>query len=117
MKTTLLILAVLFGVMPMLFARFKRAMAENGSIRGGAAESEENSDAADGDIFNFENEAEDAVEQQPYFTYEAPEAETAPVQPVRAMLTEEQPQQQRFDLRQAVIYQTLLNNRYINLEN
>ena len=86
---------------------------------------EDDEDKDDG-FFDFDNvENEEAVaEPQPYFTYEAPEADVAPKtvhKPAPAQPTymkqETTVYEPAFDLRQAVIYQTLLNNKYINAEN
>lgn len=69
----------------------------------------------------------DSVEED-YFSYETVQ-ESAPVQNIRkapakpvaeekssAILVEEQPEPVDFDLRQAVIYQTILQNKYAGIE-
>ena len=108
-----------------LFARFKRTLAETGDSAGDTARTENDEDKDDG-FFDFDNvETEEAVAQpQPYFTYEAPEAEVAlkampkqaPARP-KPVQQEAKVYEPAFDLRQAVVYQTLLNNKYINAEN
>ena len=108
-----------------LFARFKRTMAETADSVGDTAHMEDDKDNDDG-FFDFDNvESGEAVaEPQPYFTYEAPEVDVAPKTVRKPAPARPTPVQQEipvyepaFDLRQAVIYQTLLNNKYINAEN
>ena len=120
MKTILLILVLLFGGMSTLYARFKRTLAEDGDPSDGSETQSYGRGTAERDFFDFDNdEAEEVnVQAQPeYFTYENPDVDVkhAPV-----AVQQEEPEMQmrpQFDLRQAVIYQTLLNNRYItNLE-
>ena len=116
---------VMAGFVLPLFARFKRTMAEAADSVGDTAHMEDDEDKDDG-FFDFDNvENEEAVaEPQPYFTYEAPEADVAPKTvrkqaPTRPMSVQQEVPvyEPAFDLRQAVIYQTLLNNKYINAEN
>ena len=124
MKGLWIILLMAGFVLP-LFARFKRTMAETGDSVSGTAHVEDEEDKDDS-FFDFDNvETEEAVAQpQPYFTYEAPEAEVAPQTVLKQAPACPKPVQQEakvyepaFDLRKAVIYQTLLNNKYINAEN
>ena len=124
MKGLWIILVMASFVLP-LFAHFKRTMAETTDSVGDTAHMEDDEDK-DGGFFDFDNvENEEAVaEPQAYFTYEAPETEVAPQTVRRQAQARPRPVQQEvkvyepvFDLRQAVIYQTLLNNKYINAEN
>ena len=121
MKTLLLILVLLLGGASSLYARFKRTVVEDVNPSGGEEGQNYVSSEAERDFFDFDDiEAEDAVPEQPaYFTYEGPVSEVKR-DPVEAPIQqEESPMAIRpvFDLRQAVVYQTLLNNRYItNLE-
>ena len=119
------IILVMAGFVLPLFARFKRTMAETADSVGDTAHMEDDKDNDDG-FFDFDNvESEEAVaEPQPYFTYEAPEVDVAPKTVRKPAPARPTPVQQEtpvyepaFDLRQAVIYQTLLNNKYINAEN
>ena len=122
MKTWLIIMIVLFGGVSALYRRLKKAFPEGGnpqdsvepqSFVGGEAEDSD-------DFFDFaDGEAEETVAPQPaYFTYESPEAEIhTEVRPAPVVEVAEEMPRPQFDLRQAVIYQTLLNNRYINLQN
>ena len=124
MKGLWIVLLAVSFVLP-LFARFKRTLAETGDTAGDTARTAGDESTDDG-FFDFDNvESEEAVGQpQPYFTYEAPEAEVAPKTVRRQAPSVHKPVQQEapvyepaFDLRQAVIYQTILNNKYINAEN
>ena len=119
------IILVMAGFVLPLFARFKRTMAEATDSVGDTAHMEDDENKDDG-FFDFDNvENEEAVaEPQPYFTYETLEADVAPKTahkqaPVRpTSVQQEAPvNEPAFDLRQAVIYQTLLNNKYINAVN
>ena len=119
------IILVMAGFVLPLFARFKRTMAETTDSVGDTAHMEDDEDKDDG-FFDFDNvETEEAVAQpQPYFTYEAPEADVTPKTVLKQAPARPKPVQQdakvyesAFDLRQAVIYQTVLNNKYINAEN
>lgn len=70
--------------------------------------------------FEAEEPEEDPYGQSPYFTYEAPTVEVrtsapeVPAAPVTqpAMLAGEE-----FDLRKAIIYQTVMQNNYLTEEN
>ena len=124
MKIVWLILLVAFGVMPTLLAGAKKAAASRGIGTDDSDEHMEADDSEDDGFFSFDEvETEKAASQQPsYFTYEDPNTNEPPVRPMAqrpmALQTEgEQPTASAFDLRHAVIYQTLLNNKYINAEN
>ena len=113
------------GIVLPLFGKFKRTMAETGSSAGDT-EWQQSDEQKDDGFFDFDNvEAEETVAQpQTYFTYEAPEAPVAPKSAKKTATARPKPVQQEtpvyeptFDLRQAVIYQTLLNNKYISAEN
>ena len=119
MKTLLLIVVLLLGGMPALYARFKRVLSEGSNPQEDDATQRYGSAEGRDDIFDFDNvDVEETVPtQQGYFTYEAPEAKTSvSASPVMQSVVENEQPQTIFDLRQAVIYQTLLNNRYLNLE-
>lgn len=67
----------------------------------------------------FFMEEEASLEENPYFTYEAetvevPENKTPKAKPQSVVVTVEEPVRQQFDLRQAVISQVILTNKYIN---
>ena len=115
MKFALTILFVMGSIMIALYSKFKRVLAEQEGWQD--EQSSERHDEETNDFFSFEDEGEKVVVEQPsYFTYEAPDAEQAQPRPFKANVqpafVEENPQT-GFDLRQAVIYQTILNNNYI----
>ena len=119
MNTFWLILLVAVTLLPTLLAGAKKARASRAAAYDEVADGAEESN--DDSFFNFDTEEQREVEQPSYFTYEAPEPEVRrapkPAQaPVRTVVEEPQPRP-AFDLRQAVIYQTVLDNRYINAEN
>lgn len=115
MNTFWLILLVAVTLLPTLLSGAKKARANRAASYDEAADSGE--ETMNDDFFGFDTEEAESVEQPSYFTYEAPDAEVqhAP-KPAQPVLEEQQPRP-AFDLRQAVIYQTVLNNRYINAEN
>lgn len=112
MKTILIILFVAISLMGSLYKRFKRltAEAENESM-----ESEQTYDEVDDTV------DEPSMQSAPYFSYEFDIPAEKPVerakkpqpvanvQPVAAV-----ERNNIFDLRQAVIYQTVLCNPYID---
>ncbi len=115
MKFALTILFVMGSIMIALYSKFKRALDEQGGWQD--EQSTERPDEEINDFFSFEDEGEKVVVEQPsYFTYEAPEVAQAQPSPFKASMqpamVEETPQT-GFDLRQAIIYQTILNNNYI----
>lgn len=131
MKTALLIIVLLLGGFSSLYSRFKRTLAEDGNPSDGTETQSFGSAETDDDLFSFgeaetddelfsfgDAEAEEAniTQQEGYFTYETPEA-GAKVEPVENVKQTESVQVQTdrpaFDLRQAVVYQTLLCNPYI----
>ncbi len=119
MKTALLILVLILGGASSLYARFKRTLAEDGNAADGSetqsyAGEEAGDDFFDLDRFELENDETAPAKPDEYFTYEAPKVEvkTKPVE-VKGADDSVQPVLQVFDLRQAVVYQTLLNNPYI----
>ena len=125
MKTMLLILFVALGGMSALYRRFKRVLDESGNADGGSEQQTygdvdaESEPAYYGD-FVYE---EPVAQQSPYFTYEAPDVKPPDVKAPKAksvadsVIIEERLQTKSFDLRQAVIYQTILNNPYIQERN
>jgi hypothetical protein len=112
----ILILTLIFVLPLSLFSKFKKVLAEQGDITLAPA----SVDADDEEIFFEEEEEEEEV--SPYFTYEAEEVPEAPVsqplRPVAAVRPVLQPavvsEPYRFDLRQAVIGQIILENNYIS---
>ena len=117
MKSLLLILFVLLGGMSALYTRFKRVLAES---EGRQDENEYEPQPCYENPFVDEDECEcAAARQEEYFTYETadePMAENEEAS-VPVMSLEEPVPQFAFDLRQAVVYQAVLNNRYINQGN
>lgn len=117
MKSVLLILFVLFGGLSALYSRFKRVVAETEGRQ-------EEYDAQP--TFEEEEELESSEESKSkvmpsyeYFSYEtADEVESISEQKQESVFVEEESAPKyAFDLRQAVIYQSVLNNQYINLNN
>ena len=110
MKLVLLIVFLLLGFLPTLLAQSKRRVAA-------AADTSSDDGEQEDSFFDFEEPepAEEPASQSPYFTYEAPEAEVEHAKaPVQTAAYAEEPARPAFDLRQAVVYQTLLTNNYIN---
>ena len=115
MKLTLLILFIAISLMPSLFSYMKKGMA-------GKPMMETDGEDDDNGFFGFdeENVAMEPEHVQPqYFTYETLSSEDGNRREDTPVM-EESVEEQRvpaFDLRQAVIYQTVLNNQYINTGN
>ncbi|MBR4506315.1 MAG: hypothetical protein IKP21_06040 [Bacteroidales bacterium] len=114
MKWIWLIVILVFSFMPSLMARKKNAQAAAADTQdaydsGSSEEDEEDS------FFNFDDvEAEEAAPApEPYFTYEAPQAEVEHATSATMAVAEEEPAMPAFDLRSAIIYQTVLTNKYI----
>ncbi len=109
--TTILFIAFALGMS--LLSKYRKTM----EVRSAEQEADVQ---ADGAQFAEEESDRDA---EPYFTYEAPSPAPAPAAPVRQARREHRPVQQvaeveapaqvRFDLRQAVIAQVILDNKYI----
>jgi hypothetical protein len=127
MKALLITLLLVFGGISALYTRFKRVNAESGTPQDGYDPQSFVGEEPDMDdnFFGFdEKEADEVVNpQSEYFTYETP-VEDIKVESKAESKTEsvapevvEESSSRQFDLRQAVIYQTLLNNRYINVQN
>ena len=116
MKGILISLVIMGYVMLSLYKRFKRTIADNAqSATDDVYDNQQVYEETD-----FEHEEPAPAPANPYFSYEyeAPAAKpTAKPQPQPVVA--QQPQTQSaagwngFDLRQAVIYQTVLNNHYI----
>ena len=113
MKWIWLIVLLVFTFIPSLVTLKKRTQAAAAFDAGSDSEDTEDS------FFNFDDvEAEEAAPAQaPYFTYEAPQAEVDPVALVSTVAAVEEQTRPAFDLRSAIIYQTVLTNKYISLEN
>ena len=112
MKTVIFLLLIAGSLMWSLYKRFKRTLAETGD-----------NDEVAGQYIEPEEEPDEVSEVQsaPYFTYEYETPKPAPTwapKPQQAVPPKPQPvavmQAPAFDLRQAVIYQTVLNNPYID---
>ena len=71
---------------------------------------------------DFEEEIEEVPEENPYFTYEMPEqtyapaAASVPHEPMAPAVPEAVQANEAFDLRKAIIYQTILQNNYSHFE-
>lgn len=114
MSTVFLTLLVVASIMLSLYSRFKKVLAEQEGMQEEAA---------------YAAPAEAENEEQEYFTYETLESldsnDFPTAEPVcrPAVAAEtvaplvEEPVASGFDLRRAVIYQTILNNRNINESN
>lgn len=110
MKYLLLILFVAISFVPSMLARAKRR-----AVEATAVDDEPSYDGQDDSFFDFDEPEVETEKQPSYFTYEASEVETKTAEPiVQAAVPVEEPVRPTFDLRQAVIYQTLLTNNYIN---
>ena len=101
-----------------LYRRFKRTLADSAQSSTADEEAYDNQEVYDEPSFEYE---EPAAPSNPYFSYEYEAAKpvndkTPKYQPVAEPqpLVDAVPQMNRFDLRQAVIYQTVLNNHYID---
>ena len=118
MKWIWIIVFVAFTFLPSLMARKKRLLDAAAGTHDAYDNGSENEDVEDS-FFNFDDvEAEEAAPaSEPYFTYEAPQAEVEHVAPVSTVVATEEPAMPAFDLRSAIIYQTVLTNKYIALEN
>ena len=119
MKAIWFILIVALSFLPSLLATAKKSRMASAPV---LDDEEESSDGSEDDgFFSFDDEEPEVVEQSPYVAYEAPQPEvqrTPKPAPASVQVEPEELQTRpAFDLRQAVIYQTLLNNRYINAEN
>lgn len=112
-----IIALVLITFVPSLAARKKVAQAAANDMQDAYGDSGESDDQEDV-FFNFgDTEAEEvAPEPKPYFTYEAPQAEVNHVDQVVVAPVEESAAP-AFDLRRAIIYQTVLTNKYTSNEN
>ncbi len=116
MKLTLLIIFIAISILPSLLAYMKRGMVKETVVP--EMEGEEKDNGFFG--FDEENAAEEpAHEQSQYFTYETITSEDRKGRKAARMVEvpEEEQREAAFDLRQAVIYQTVLNNPYINTGN
>lgn len=121
MKSLLFILVMVFGGMSLLYARFKRFVQEEGVHSESYSNVDGDGDTANDDFFSFDTiETEEIVDSKPeYFSYETLEMPTEDKQKIETIVpvVEEESPRFMFDLRQAVVYHALLDNRYINLEN
>ncbi len=117
MKWVLIILFVALSFIPSLMARKRTAVAADDAQD--AYDGGSDSDSQEDDFFNFgETEAEEvAPDPEPYFTYEAPQTKVDPVVEVATVASQEEHATPAFDLRSAIVYQTVLTNKYITGEN
>lgn len=111
--STIILILLFLGIS--MYSKAKKTFAEQ------SVPMDDSADEVQGKEDVFYAEEEDSLQQEnSYFTYEAETVEpsvyetrrTNP-QPVMATAVEETPRQQ-FDLRQAVISQVILSNKYIN---
>ena len=117
MKTVIIVLATIAYIGWAIYKRVNRAfgMADGGST--GQRQDYDEPDSEEEQEFVYE---EPDVQSNPYFSYEyespAPNPRPAGKPSVAAMVQREEVAEglPQFDLRQAVIYQTVLNNRYIS---
>lgn len=113
-----LIVFVALSFLPSLLSGKKRvqtSVADTQDAYGNSGVGEEMEDG----FFGFDDsETEEAApESEPYFTYEAPQAEFEHVEPVSTVVVSEESAMPKFDLRSAIIYQTVLTNKYIAMDN
>ena len=117
MKVTLIMLLVAGSFLWSLYRRFKRTLAETVDVDTGDEQTFDEQDAV------YE---ETATPSAPYFSYEydmpadtknmaSPKPQPATAAKPQPVVSAERPL--AFDLRQAVIYQTLLNNPYLEERN
>ena len=115
MKLIWLIVFIALSFLPMIFGKKK---AQN-IASANEAEDESGEEMQEDSFFNFgETEAEEVVAPEPntYFTYEDPKVEVSHESQEVSAVTEET-QMPAFDLRSAIVYQTVLTNKYTSLEN
>ncbi len=119
MKWLWIIVLLVLTFMPSLMARKKVAQATAADDTQDAYGDGSVDDDQGDSFFNFgDAEAEEvAPEPEPYFTYEAPQVKVDPVASVATATPKEEYGAPAFDLRSAVIYQTVLTNNYITGEN
>ena len=117
MSSVWIILLLFLGGMSMFYSRAKRAMAADTSAQESNV-SEDGDNQDDSFVSYIDNEWDEAVASQPeVFSYETKKGMSTPMSKAEETIPLEQPPAPRFDLRQAVIYQTVLSNNYINSEN
>ena len=113
MKGIFISLIIVSYIMLSLYRRFKRTL--DNSAQTDTVGDEAYDDQVDHDEPSFAYE-ESAEPSSPYFSYEyettEPVVKKAPIVEPQLQV-DTAPQRNRFDLRQAVIYQTVLNNHYI----
>ena len=113
--STILLLMLFVGIS--MYSKYNKKIAEQSVLGDDSAD-----DVQEDDAEFFSDEEPSFEEENPYFTYESETVETpvreAPKpkpqpQPV-AVAAVEEPARPQFDLRQAVISQVILSNKYIN---
>jgi hypothetical protein len=112
--STILLLLLFLGIS--LVSKAKKAVGEQSAPMGGSAVPEE-----DDDLMPMEEGVREQAGASPYFTYEAdsnntyrPKAGKVASAPAAKLVVAEEPQRPQFDLRQAVVSQVILNNKYID---
>ncbi len=119
MKGVLITLVIVGYAVLSLYKRFKRTLAEGTTSVAGDTMEYEDVETSEESNFSFE---ESAPSNNPYFSYEyeapAPSAKTESSKSSEVINCSVQPQSvldwNGFNLRQAVVYQTILNNHYID---
>ncbi len=119
MKGVLITLVIVGYAVLSLYKRFKRTLAEETTSVAGDTMEYEDVETSEESNFSFE---ESAPSNNPYFSYEyeapAPSAKTESSKSSEVINCSVQPQSvfdwNGFNLRQAVVYQTILNNHYID---
>ena len=119
MKGVLITLVIVGYAVLSLYKRFKRTLAEGTTSVAGDAMEYEDVETSEDSNSSFE---ESAPNSNPYFSYEyaapAPSAKTESTKSSEVINCSVQSQPVRdwndFNLRHAVVYQTILNNHYID---
>jgi hypothetical protein len=111
--STILLITLFIGIS--LFSKAKKAVEEQGVPQGHPAVPGQGDDDAEtlkedeSSYFTYESDAEEIVK-----THRVPKAQRQAPTPVMAAVVDEQVARPQFDLRQAVIGQVILNNRYMD---
>ncbi len=111
--STILLLVLFLGIS--LVSKAKKAVGEQSAPMGGSAVPEEE------DAMPMDEGVREQAGASPYFTYEAdsnntyrPKAGKVASAPAAKLVVAEETQRPQFDLRQAVVSQVILNNKYID---
>ena len=119
MSSVWIILILFLGGMSMFYGRAKHAMVADTSAQENGDINEYGDNENDNSVSHYDNEWDEVVASRPeVFSYETPKGMSTPMSKAEeTMPLQEQPVASHFDLRQAVIYQTVLSNNYINFGN